>query len=65
MARFVQPAAQAEKVERLEQELKDRKVIDRVKGLLMDARWFSEKEAYAFLRRRAMNQKRRWATSLP
>lgn len=59
MARFGQLKAVADRVERLEQELKDRKVIDRAKGILMDARSFSEDEAHAFLRRTAMNQKKK------
>ena len=37
VTRFAQFAALQEKGERLEQELKDRKVIDRAKGILMDA----------------------------
>ena len=59
VARFTHFAALQDKVERLEQELKDRKVIDRAKGILMDARAFSEDEAHAFLRRTAMNQKKK------
>lgn len=52
--------------ERLENELKeardaleDRKVVDRAKAILMNARGMSEEEAYALLRRTAMNQKKR------
>ena len=41
--------------------LEDRKVIDRAKGLLMRARAIPEDEAYALLRRTAMDQGRRVA----
>lgn len=42
-------------------ELADRKVIDRAKGILMRSRNLSEEEAYALLRRAAMDEKRRIA----
>lgn len=41
--------------------LEERKVIDRAKGLLMKARGVSEDEAYALLRKAAMDQGRRVA----
>jgi response regulator NasT len=51
---------------RLERELEDarsalhsRKIIDRAKGLLMRTRGLSEDEAYALLRKTAMNQNRK------
>jgi response regulator NasT len=40
-------------------ELAERKVIERAKGLLMKAKGISEEEAYALLRRTAMNEKRK------
>lgn len=40
-------------------ELENRKLIDRAKGVLMRARGLSEKEAYALLRRTAMDQNRK------
>ncbi|MGG6892330.1 ANTAR domain-containing response regulator [Rhizobium sp. BR 315] len=40
-------------------ELENRKLIERAKGLLMRARGLSEKEAYALLRRTAMDQNRK------
>ena len=40
-------------------ELENRKVIDRAKGLLMRSRGLGEDEAYALLRRTAMNQNRK------
>jgi response regulator NasT len=40
-------------------ELENRKVIDRAKGLLMRSRGISEEEAYALMRRTAMNQNRK------
>lgn len=41
--------------------LEERKVIDRAKGLLMKAKGIQEDEAYAMLRKTAMNQNRRVA----
>ena len=43
------------------EELADRKVIERAKGILMSARALSEEEAYRMMRRKAMNEKRRIA----
>lgn len=40
-------------------ELAERKLIERAKGLLMKARAIGEEEAYALLRRKAMNQNQR------
>lgn len=40
-------------------ELENRKVIDRAKGLLMKSRGLSEEEAYALMRKTAMNQNRK------
>jgi response regulator NasT len=42
-------------------ELADRKVIERAKGLLMQLKGLKEDEAYALLRRTAMNEKRKLA----
>ena len=42
-------------------ELADRKVVERAKGVLMKAKGIPEEEAYALLRRTAMNEKRRIA----
>ncbi|WP_088347698.1 MULTISPECIES: ANTAR domain-containing protein [Rhodomicrobium] len=39
--------------------LKERKIIDRAKALLMKSRGLSEEDAYALLRRAAMNQNKR------
>lgn len=39
--------------------LADRKVIERAKGILMEAKSLSEQEAYVLLRKTAMDQKRR------
>ena len=39
--------------------LDDRKVIEKAKGLLMRSRALSEEDAHAFLRRAAMNEKKK------
>jgi response regulator NasT len=39
--------------------LSERKLIERAKGILMKARGFSEDEAYAALRSKAMNEQRK------
>jgi len=41
--------------------LADRKVIERAKGILMEAKSLSEQEAYVLMRKTAMDQKRRLA----
>lgn len=40
-------------------ELEDRKTVEKAKGILMKTRGLSEEEAYALLRRTAMNQNRK------
>ncbi len=40
-------------------ELESRKLVDRAKGILMKSRGLSEQEAYALLRKTAMNQNRK------
>ena len=40
-------------------ELENRKLVDRAKGILMKSRGLSEDEAYALLRKTAMNQNRK------
>ena len=41
--------------------LEDRKVIDRAKGILMTAKNITEEQAYALLRKTAMNEKKKIA----
>lgn len=48
-------------LEEARNELQERKVIDRAKGILMRAKGIDEDEAYALLRRNAMNQKKKIA----
>lgn len=48
-------------LDRTKQALEDRKVIDKAKGILMKSRGISEEEAYALLRKTAMNESRRMA----
>lgn len=50
-----------QELDRTRQALEDRKVIDKAKGILMKSRGISEEEAYALLRKSAMNESRRVA----
>ncbi len=50
-----------DELDRTKTALEERKVIDRAKGILMGARRLSEGDAYALLRKTAMNEKRRIA----
>jgi response regulator NasT len=50
-----------EELDRTKQALDDRKVIDKAKGILMKSRGITEEEAYALLRKTAMNESRRVA----
>jgi response regulator NasT len=46
-------------LERVRDALDERKVVDRAKGVLMKARKFSEEEAYALMRKAAMNENKK------
>lgn len=50
-----------EELDRAKQALEDRKIIDKAKGILMKSRNLSEDEAYALMRKAAMNESRRLA----
>lgn len=59
VSRFNAFARLARELQEARDELESRKVIDRAKRLLMTRRRISEEEAYALLRRTAMNKNRR------
>jgi two-component system, response regulator / RNA-binding antiterminator len=50
-----------DELEQTKSALEERKVIDRAKGILMKAKNLTEEEAYALLRRTAMNENRKIA----
>ena len=50
-----------EELDQAKQALEDRKIIDKAKGILMASRKISEEDAYALLRKTAMNESRRMA----
>jgi response regulator NasT len=50
-----------DELERANQQLEERKLIERAKGILMKERDLSESDAYALLRTAAMNENRRIA----
>ncbi|MBB5504460.1 ANTAR domain-containing response regulator [Paraburkholderia atlantica] len=56
LARFAQESQLRERLAQAENELAERKLIDRAKRLLMDQQKLTEPAAYANLRKRAMNQ---------
>jgi response regulator NasT len=56
LARFSHDEALRRRLADVERELAERKLIDRAKRLLMDRRQLSEHDAYAMLRKRAMDQ---------
>jgi response regulator NasT len=56
LARFEQQLHIRRRLDDVQQQLLDRKLIDRAKGLLMEKRGMSESEAYAALRQQAMRQ---------
>ena len=61
MARFQMSRQMRTELAETRRALEERKVIDRAKGLLMKARGVGEDEAYALLRKTAMDQGRRVA----
>ncbi|WP_202843664.1 ANTAR domain-containing response regulator [Luteimonas saliphila] len=56
LARFEQESQLRQQLEGVQQQLQDRKLIDQAKGLLMEKRGMSERDAYAALRQQAMRQ---------
>lgn len=50
-----------DELDRTKSALEDRKIVDRAKGILMKAKGLSEDNAYALLRKTAMNEKRKIA----
>jgi response regulator NasT len=61
ISRFNAFARLRDELERAKSALEDRKVIDRAKGILMKAKNLSEEQAYALLRKTAMNENKKIA----
>jgi response regulator NasT len=61
VARFHAYARLQTELDQAKSALEERKVVERAKGLLMKHKAISEEEAYALLRRRAMNEKKKIA----
>ena len=61
VSRFNAFAKLQDELDRTKSALEDRKVIDRAKGILMKAKNLSEEQAYALLRKTAMNENRKIA----
>jgi response regulator NasT len=59
ISRFNAFSRMAHELEEARTELENRKLLDRAKGILMKSRGLSEAEAYALLRKAAMNQNRK------
>ena len=61
ISRFNAFARLQDELDRTKTALEERKVIDRAKGILMKAKNLTEEEAYALLRRTAMNENKKIA----
>lgn len=61
ISRFNAFSRMARELEEARGELEGRKLIERAKGILMKSRGMSEEDAYALLRKTAMNQNRKLA----
>lgn len=61
ISRFNAFARMARELDEARTELESRRLIERAKGILMKSRGLSEEEAYALLRKTAMNQNRKIA----
>lgn len=59
ISRFNAYSRMARELDEARSELENRKLIDRAKGILMATRGLSEPDAYALLRKTAMNQNRK------
>lgn len=61
ISRFNAFSRMARELEEARSELETRRLVERAKGILMQSRGLSEEDAYALLRRTAMNQNRKLA----
>jgi response regulator NasT len=61
ISRFNAVARLQDELDRAKTALEERKTIDRAKGILMQAKDLTEEQAYALLRKTAMNEKRKIA----
>ena len=61
VSRFNAFAKLQEELERTKSQLEDRKIIERAKGILMKAKNLTEEDAYALLRKTAMNENKKIA----
>jgi response regulator NasT len=61
ISRFNAVARLQDELDRAKSALEERKTIDRAKGILMQAKGLPEEQAYALLRKTAMNEKRKIA----
>lgn len=61
ISRFNAVARLQDELDRAKTALEERKTIDRAKGILMQAKGLTEENAYALLRKTAMNEKRKIA----
>ncbi|MDJ0790153.1 MAG: ANTAR domain-containing protein [Myxococcota bacterium] len=61
MARFREHRALVDELAQVKSTLKERKLVDRAKGILMEKRQLSEPDAYALLRKMAMDKSLRLA----
>ena len=61
ISRFRAFARLQDELDRTKTALEERKLIDRAKGIIMGTKKLSEEDAYALLRKTAMNEKRRIA----
>ena len=59
ISRFNAFSRMARELDEARTELENRRIVERAKGILMKSRGLSEEEAYALLRRTAMNQNRK------
>jgi len=59
ISRFNAFSRMTRELEEARSELENRKLIDRAKGILMSTRGLTEADAYALLRKTAMNQNRK------
>ncbi|HVM54759.1 MAG TPA: response regulator [Acidimicrobiales bacterium] len=58
LGRFKEMVALDDEVQGLQEQLETRRVVDRAKGILMDKHGLSESDAFAFIQKTAMNERR-------
>jgi len=62
LGRYRETKALEQEVQGLEEQLQTRRIVDRAKGMLMDNHGMSESEAFSFIQKQAMHERKKMMT---